>query len=206
LPNSGAEAMEGGSDFISPFGPIRHSRDSGHGHGGIDIPLDTGDPIFAVAGGVIITNDFAEDNRGGNIVDLLIEPGYREGEGWMFKYEHIILESGLDVGSEVKRGQLIGKTAMTSGNNHLQLSYFFNDFKFDKNKICWVDQLEPADKNILEEKFNEIRNSQEFIELWENVNEEGYYSNRGLLDKENFPDGPQLCYPLGIDVRIPVNG
>ena len=199
------EDIGGGSDFISPFGPIRHSRDSGHGHGGIDIPLDTGDSIFAVADGVIITNDFAEDNRGGNIVYLLIKPGDREGEGWIFMYEHIILKPGIDVDSQVKRGQLIGTTAMTYGNNHLQLSYIFENYKFHKNQICWVDQLEPADKSSLEERFDEIRNSQEFIELWENAKEEGYYNYRGLLDKENFSDGPQLCYPLGIDVRIPVN-
>ncbi len=31
------EDVRGGSGFISPFGIIRHSRDAGHGHGGIEV-------------------------------------------------------------------------------------------------------------------------------------------------------------------------
>lgn len=37
------------------------------------------------------------------------------------------------------------------------------------------------------------------------ANEEGYYQYRGLLDKTTHPDGPRLCYSLGVDARIPVS-
>ena len=35
------------------------------------------------------------------------------------------------------------------------------------------------------------------------VVEEGRFAYRGLLDEAEFPDGPQLCYPPGTDVRVP---
>ena len=200
-----AEDIDLKNSLVSPYGIIRHSKDMVHGHGGIDLPLAIGDSIYAVDDGTIITNELVTDKRGGYIVDLFIAPGVRDGEGWIFKYEHVTLEPGLDVSSEVKKGQLIAKSSILFGNNHVGLEYVFNNFKFSSDKICWVDQLEPTAKNILEEKFDQIKVTPEFIGGWETVNEEGYYSHRALLDTEQFPDGPQLCYTLGLDPRVTLN-
>ena len=77
----------GSSEFISPFGIIRHSRDAGHGHGGIDVPLNANAPIYAVADGAILSAEASSDGVGGSDIKLLIF-GSR-GEGWGFLYEHV---------------------------------------------------------------------------------------------------------------------
>ena len=79
--------MGGSNEFISPFGIIRHSRDSGHGHGGIDIPLNENAPIFAVAEGTILSAEESSDGAGGFDVKLLITGS--GGEGWGYIYEHV---------------------------------------------------------------------------------------------------------------------
>ena len=66
------EDVGGGNEFISPFGIIRHSRDTGIGHGGIDIPLNQNAPIYAVADGTILSAEVSSDGAGGSNVLLLI--------------------------------------------------------------------------------------------------------------------------------------
>lgn len=192
-------------ELISPYGVIRHSRDGGIGHGGIDFPLERGSPIYAVANGTIIKNNL-EDVGGGNTVDILILQSEFPGEGWIFKYEHIALGPGLTVGNAVQKGQKIGVNALTErGNNHVGLEYHFKSFTIARNKSCWVDRLEPAARQQLESEFNRIKMTPAFIQSWQTANEEGYYQYRGLLDEAKYPSGPQLCYPLGTDARMSVN-
>ena len=66
------EDLGGSNEFISPFGIVRHSRDGGLGHGGIDIPLNDRALIFAVADGTILSAEESSDGAGGLDVKLLI--------------------------------------------------------------------------------------------------------------------------------------
>ncbi len=191
--------------LLSPYGIIRKSGDGGIGHGGIDFPLVNGSSIYAVANGTIIKN-YVEDVGGGKTVDVLIVPGEFQGEGWVFKYDHIALEPGLAVGSNVQKGQKIGINAFEQrGNNHMGIEYHVENFTIARTKICWVDLLESTARQQLADKFNQIKNTQTFLESWQTANAENYYQYKGLLDKTKYPDGPQLCYPLGTDARIPMN-
>lgn len=200
-----AADMKEGEESLSPYGVIRHSRDGGIGHGGIDFPFESGSPFYAVADGTIIKND-VEDSGGGKTVDVLIAPKELFGEGWIFKYEHIALEPGLAVGSGVGKGQKIGINAFEQrGNNHVGLEYHIKNFTIAREKICWVDRLEAVAKQQLENVFNRIKKTSTFLRSWQTANEEGYYQYKGLLDAAKYPNGPQLCYPLGTDARIPLS-
>ncbi|MFQ6011862.1 MAG: peptidoglycan DD-metalloendopeptidase family protein [Nitrososphaerales archaeon] len=190
--------------FISPFGVVRKSLDRPeYGHSGIDIPSPTDSLIMAVADGVILGNELANDGRPGYNVKLLLSEGVREGEGWIFIYEHIELQPGITLGTEVQKGQPIARNSLIRSNNHLQLSYFFNDYKFSRNHTCWVDQLDPVSQITLLSKFNEIiRVHANFITGWSSADDEGRLPLRELLNEERFPEGAQLCYPPGTDVRV----
>src|SRR3989344_3940121 len=150
--------------LLSPYGIIRKSGDGGIGHGGIDFPLVNGSPIYAVAEGTIIKN-YVEDVGGGKTVDVLIVPGEFQGEGWIFKYDHMALEAGLAVGSNVQKGQKIGTNAFEQrGNNHIGLEYHVENFTIARTKICWVDLLEPTARQQPENKFNQIKKKQKILE------------------------------------------
>ena len=197
------EDVGGGNEFISPFGIIRHSRDAGHGHGGIDIPLNQNAPLYAVAEGTILSAVESSDGAGGFDVKLLVSGS--GGEGWGFLYEHMNLEAGIDVGSTVTRGGLIGRNGLITDrrNSHLQLTYLFNDYKFSRDSRCWVDHLDASSKKGLLDYFDSIKTTEKFIAQWESASEEGMKALSELLNIARFPEGPQLCYPLGLDVRIP---
>lgn len=190
---------------LSPYGIIRKSGDGGIGHGGIDFPLERGSPIYAAADGVIIKN-YLEDPGGGKTVDVLILPGGSQGEGWIFKYDHIDLGPGLAVGSNVKKGQKIGTNGFEQrGNNHIGLEYHIKNFTIARSKICWVDRLEPVARQQLEDAFDRIKKTQAFLQFWQTAAEEGYYQYKGLLDQSKYSNGPQLCYRLGTDGRVPMD-
>ena len=198
------EDVGGGNEFISPFGIIGHSRDAGHGHGGIDIPLNENAPLFAVADGTILSAEESSDGAGGFDVKLLISG--TGGEGWGFLYEHIQLESAVHVGSAVTKGQLIGRNGLTTDrrNSHLQLTYMFNDYEFYRDQRCWVDHLDSSSKKSILDYFDSIKTTDsKFIAQWQNASEEGMKALSELLNIARFPEGPQLCYTLGLDVRLP---
>ena len=199
----GVEDVRGGTGFISPFGIIRHSRDTGHGHGSIDVPLSESAPVYAVADGTILSAERSSDGAGGFDVKLLISGS--NGEGWGFLYEHVALESGIMVGDVVSRGQLIATNGLTTDrrNNHFQLTYMFSDYLFFRDHRCWTNHLRPSSKETLSGYFESIRTGEEFITQWETATEEGMRAYKELLNADRFPEGPQLCYPLGLDVRLP---
>ena len=192
----------GGNGFISPFGIIRHSRDAGHGHGGIDIPLNANAPIYAVADGVILSAEVSSDGAGGSEVKLLISGS--GGEGWGFLYEHVTLEPGIALGSAVTEGQLIARNGLTTNqrNNHFQLSYMFNGYAFYRDHRCWANHLDASSEKLLLDYFDSPDTVAKVTAQWEAASEEGMHALKEVLDKERFPDGPQLCYPLGLDVRV----
>ena len=193
----------GGSEFISPFGIIRHSRDSGHGHSGIDVPLNQIASVYAVADGIILSAERSSDGAGGFDVKLLISGS--NGEGWGFLYEHVVFESGITVGNTVSKGQLIARNGLTTErrNNHFQLSYMFNDYIFFRDHTCWVGHLDPPSLTSLLDYFDSVKTTEKFVAQWETAREEEFKAYKELLNRERFPQGPQLCYPLGLDVRVP---
>lgn len=194
---------------VHPFGIVRFSQDRPeYGHSGIDIPLGRDAVIFAVADGKILDAHPADDDRPGQYVTLQLGTAPKpNGEGWVFLYEHILLDPELAVGSPVQRGQRIGQTAIpTSYNNHLQLSYAFNDFAYFRDHTCWIDNLAPDDAATLTGWFDRVKTTPALQNQWQTYAREGQYELRGLLDASRFPDGPELCYPPGTDVRMPVEG
>ena len=195
------EDLAGG--FISPFGIIRHARDAGHGHGGIDVSLKARAPVYAVADGTILSAERSSDGAGGFDVKLLISGS--DGEGWGFLYEHVVLEPGLAVGSRVSKSQFIARNGLTTNrrNNHLQLSYMFNDYAFFRDQTCWVDHLDPSSQTSLLDYFGSAEIKERVITQWGTAIEEGMKAYTELLNEERFPEGPRLCYPMGLDVRVP---
>ena len=192
-----------GQDFASPFGIIRKAADQGLGHGGIDMPLVKGDEIFAPGSGEILSVEFAEDNRGGDSVVILLKESSFAGEGWIFIFEHITLRVGLGVGSKVSRGERIGVSAIvTRANNHMQLTYAFNNYLYYRDSRCWVDHLESGDRQVFDAVFESGKT--ELAQVWRTINEEGFYLYKGLLDLEKYPDGPRPCYEMGTDARVPL--
>lgn len=83
----------------------------------------------------------------------------------------------------------------------MQLTYMFNDFEYSRSNTCWVNHLTPDAKKDFMDMFN---SNPSLTAGWKDAHNNGYYPLRALLDKKKYPDGPQPCYPLGLDVRIPV--
>jgi hypothetical protein len=184
---------------INPFGPVRFSMDNNIGHGGIDIPLSYNAPIYAVSIGIIVEVLEGSEGGGGKDIKLLIGATERADEGWIFIYEHVVLASGIELNSSLAKGQLVGTVPASLPTNHMQLTYWKNTY--NTNSLCWIAQLESSD---FEDYFLEtIRNTANFISSWNDIIQEGYYPFRAFLDTSNYPDGAQLCYPMGTDVRLP---
>ena len=200
-----AALLEGA--IVNPFGIVRSSLDLGEvGHPGIDLVSAQGTAIHAVGDGVIVSVAAATDGFPGDLVRLLLSTDAPEGEGWVFLYEHISLLAGLDVGSTVTRGEQIATNPLEIGrSNHLELAWVFNNFLFHRDQRCWVVHLEPAERTALEDRFNDVlRVHADFAGVWSQVDfNEGMLPFKELLNITTYPDGPQLCYPKGTDVRVP---
>ncbi|MDA1256646.1 MAG: peptidoglycan DD-metalloendopeptidase family protein [Chloroflexi bacterium] len=193
-----------GREFMTPFGVYRKSADRpGPGHSGIDVPMANGAPMYAVAAGRVLNVEPSSDQRLGETLKIMIGDEVRPGEGWTFIYEHVAREPGITQGATVQRGQLIGTNAMATGesNNHLQLTYQFNEQGFTRDHTCWVDQLSVAASDELDVWFAALKGSDFLLSGWRTATDEEYYPFRGLLDETAYPDGPRLCYAPGTDVR-----
>ena len=205
LPVPAAALLE--AAIVNPFGVVRSSRDLAElGHSGIDLVSAQGTAIHAVGDGLIISVDAATDGFPGDAVRLLLSTGAPEGEGWVFLYEHISLLVGLDVGSTVTRGEQIATNPLEIGrSNHLELAWVFNNFLFHRDQRCWVVHLERAERTALENRFNDVlRVHPDFVGVWSQVDfNEGMLPFKELLNIATYPDGPQICYPKGTDVRVP---
>ncbi|MBI1833341.1 MAG: peptidoglycan DD-metalloendopeptidase family protein [Candidatus Andersenbacteria bacterium] len=199
------EHVRAGDGSVNPFGIVRFSQDRPeYGHAGIDIPLGANAAIFAVANGEILQSQPANDGRPGQNVTLHITNHEPSGEAWVFLYEHILLDPNLAVGSRIQGGQRIGQTALeTEYNNHFQLSYAFNNFTYTRSHACWVEYLAPDAAADIRGWFAALSAQPILRDSWQTVAREGKHELRGLLDASRFPDGPQLCYPPGTDVRLP---
>ena len=191
---------------INPFGVVRSSLDRADlGHPGIDLPLNTGAPIFAVDDGTIVTVEPVSDSFPGSAVKILLAADSTPGSGWVFLYEHITLVGGLGVDSAVTRGQQIATNPQNPAfTNHVELSHAFNNYEFHDTQTCWVDQLDGSSMNDFVTRFNTgLRTDPRFIAAWLSVDfNEGRLPFRELLNTEKYPDGARLCYPPGTDERV----
>jgi hypothetical protein len=187
---------------VNPLGVVRFAKDQGNiGHNGIDIPLNQDAPIYAVADGRVVRIVSAGDPWGGmGLYQILRDDG--NGEGYAFIYEHIEIAEGVEVGTELKRGDIVGtKIAPAGFTLHLQYSKVFNNFEYTDKMECWPEFLSNGEKAILDSWWEDYRKSDRLISAWDSVFEEGAYPFRGLLDESKYPEGPQFCYPFGTDVR-----
>ena len=191
--------------FLSPYGVVRKPNDRPElGHSGIDVPLVEGASILAVADGTVISIYPAQPKFPGQIILLLIQDGEREGEGWVFLVEHVVIDSTTRVGDSVKQGDILGTSAIPTarGNSHMQLSYYFNSFEFSREHTCWIDSMEDSTRSILLESVEPLLTSIDLIESWKTATDDGQLPLKGLLESPDYPPTPQLCYPQGTDVRI----
>jgi len=187
---------------VNPLGVVRFDKDQKDiGHSGIDIPLKERSRVYAVADGKVVLIKSASDPWGGmGVYQLIKQTG--PGTGWAFLYEHIEIAEGIKEETELKKGELVGyKIAPDGFTAHLQLSEIFNDFKYTREIQCWPDFLNSIDKAKMDNWWDEYSNSNILINSWNTNSEGGKYPFRGLLDESKYPDGPQLCYALGTDVR-----
>lgn len=187
---------------INPIGVVRFSLDEPSvGHSGLDVPLLEGAEVFAVDDGEIVLLGSAGDPWGGQKIFQLLEKT-NTGEGWGFIYEHVTPRFGLRVGEFVKRNEFIAtKTAPAGFTAHLQLSYLFNQYQYIRDVQCWVNNLQAEERISLNSWWDKYKDSNHLVSSWSSTFEEGKYPFRGLLDAIAYPGGPQLCYPLGTDVR-----
>ena len=199
------KAIALGGAPINPFGVVRSELDEGPvGHPGIDLPSAIGTPVLAVAAGRIVTIRQAEPhNLAGQEVRLLIAEGTEAGTGWVFLYAHVSLTAGISHGTEVGAGEPFANSPLSSSDgNHFELAWAFEDFRVHQDPICWVYQLDGSKRMSLEEHFNTVlRTDSRFISGWMSTTFEGRFPFRALLDAQLFPEGAQLCYPTGTDVR-----
>lgn len=194
--------IDGENGALNPLGLVRFSKDQGDiGHPGIDFTLIENASVYAVADGEIVLIDTAGDQWGGMKIFQLLEKT-AEGEGWGFLYEHVKGVEGLKVGDKVVRGELIATKAAPMGfTAHFQLSRLFNNYQFIREPICWPEYLDEYDGKSLQDWWSEYRQTDQLINGWRTNEEEGEYPFRDLLEIAFYPDGPEMCYDLGTDVR-----
>ena len=217
LPVNVSDLRTGGNVMVSPFGIVRRASvdQLEFGHGGIDLPLPPGSPLFAVADGEVIKYRPGTDmSAGGGGEIWLLLTGEQDGDpfddaqgkGWVFIYEHIEPKASLAVGNRVKRGDVIAENMMETvyATVHLQLTYVFDKRLYTRDSRCWTDFLVEADAAALNAWFKGVKD--ENADIWSGIVEEGFQVHAGLLDKATYPNGPQMCYPPGTDGRVPVGG
>lgn len=105
--------------FISPMGNAlvssgwgadRSYRGTGSKHEGVDIPAPTGTPVYAAAGGKVITSKNAAPDPAGEYITIL-HPG-----GFITRYMHLS-QRLVNTGASVSQGQLIGRVGRTGVQN-----------------------------------------------------------------------------------------
>ncbi len=103
-------------------------------HGGMDIPANTGTPIYAVQGGVVITSTYAPASYGNYVA---ISHGTNEkGQTVVTLYGHMS-KRAVKEGATVKQGQIIGYVGSTgrSTGPHLHLELRLNNVRSDPEKL-----------------------------------------------------------------------
>ena len=187
---------------LHPFGVVRSPKDGPMGHSGIDLRMKKDESLFAVADGIILAIAPVEERAHESEVILLLTAGPEPGTGWGFVYSHVRLAPGITVGRKVRRGMPVAFSLYGDGRGvHFELSYRVREYLHMINQTCWVDQLNQADRRELLDWFGEVSSRPTFIDSWKLPEFGEQYPFRELLDPRKYPNGPQMCYPRGTDVR-----
>ena len=143
----------------SPFGPRRRRR-----HQGVDLPLHTGDPVYAAFDGKVRLSKY---HRGyGNLVIIRHDNGLETFYGHLSRRE-------VEPGDWVRAGQVIGLGGSTgrSTGPHLHFETRYQGFAFDPQ---WLIDFESGDlrKRVftLKKKFLSI--DSKYVPESEDVEEE----------------------------------
>lgn len=94
--------------------PLGSKRQHEKYHGGIDIPAPSGTPIIAVASGTVVAKFSGENTNRGIEIILRHSPGETGTPYWIYtQYAHLWDESPLEVGQQVRMGDVLGDTGNT---------------------------------------------------------------------------------------------
>ena len=193
------ESLDLGHGASHPMGVYRFSEDK-LAHPGIDLQLIDGASIFSMSDGEVILIEDGSSFPGDKLVRIQVRD-----TNWGINYEHFVPDEGLEVGQIVKKGDKLGtfKGGYTKIPASVHIDYRDYPTEVDghsKDVICWINNLEEEDRVALQAAWDEAKITDEFISSWMNLQQDGKYIFRGLLDEEKYPDGPRMCYS-GVDVR-----
>jgi murein DD-endopeptidase MepM/ murein hydrolase activator NlpD len=135
--------LEGGGTLRSRFGyrihPIFHTRKL---HTGVDLAARSGTPIYAAGDGVI--KYYKWQSGYGNKVEIQHVNGYETAYGHMSRYV-----DGLEVGSHVRQGQIIGYVGSTGQSTGPHLHF---EIKINGNLVDPLSVKLPKD-NVLAQQY-----------------------------------------------------
>ena len=128
-------------------------------HTGMDFSAAPGTPIHATGDGIVVMSEF----RGGYGWTVVIDHGM---VGYHTLYAHM-LRKGIEVGAEVKRGQMIGRVGSTgtSTSPHVHYEVHKNGFRnfVDPIHYFYIDLSHEEYMQLIEQ----AQNSEEFFEDWD---------------------------------------
>ncbi len=142
----GAGSAIAGGAFAYPC--EGHGWNTYPGHEGIDIPLDTGTPVYACAAGTVTYSQAGWHSGMG--YDGIASYGncvfIDHGSGWQSRYAHmssIVVASG----TPVQQGQLIGYVGSTGNSSgpHLHLALYY-DGSPSSGGVIYAEQAWPQYK------------------------------------------------------------
>ena len=135
--------LEGGGTLRSRFGyrihPIFHTRRL---HTGVDLAARSGTPIYAAGDGII--KYYKWQSGYGNKVEIEHVNGYETAYGHMSRYV-----DGLEVGSHVRQGQIIGYVGSTGQSTGPHLHF---EIKINGNLVDPLSVKLPKD-NVLPQQY-----------------------------------------------------
>nr|WP_295892709.1 M23 family metallopeptidase [uncultured Devosia sp.] len=135
--------LEGGGTLRSRFGyrihPIFHTRKL---HTGVDLAARSGTPIYAAGDGII--KYYKWQSGYGNKVEIQHVNGYETAYGHMSRYV-----DGLEVGSHVRQGQIIGYVGSTGQSTGPHLHF---EIKINGNLVDPLSVKLPKD-NVLAQQY-----------------------------------------------------
>lgn len=120
--DSKKEEYSGTAHVTSPFGPrsIKQLGGKRHNHGGVDIGVVRGTPVYSVYDGVVNSAPHFNQHKGGmGGIDLSIRSKGDDGE-FLMQYIHLD-KANVSAGQTIKAGQKIGESGTAGTGPHLHL-------------------------------------------------------------------------------------
>lgn len=185
---------------VNPMGVFRFDQDQ-LAHPGIDILLYNDSQVTALTDGKILRMD--QDAWDG-AYEIYIQV---EDSDWQYTIHPVWPADGIQVGDSVTKGQALGRFyggyRQNPGTIHVDVRYFqsSNGEIQAQEPLCWPDFLSDSDRQAFYQKYHQFNTHADFVSSWHSLNNDGVYPFRNLLSQQYSPDGPQLCYPFGTDVR-----